>query len=407
MKVVSITAAALLVLGNLASLGITSDALGDEECRILGDPKVVLTQQKKILVATPLKNAADALGKFAEALNSLSYPKFLIRVAFLVSDSVDGTAEAARQLGSEQLRHFADVQVIEKDFNYVAPKDRHALTVQVERRKILARSRNALLEAALQPDVFAVLWLDVDVIRYPQSMIQDLLALGRPVVVPHVLIGSAGYGSDTYDRNSWKETQPEEAFAPGGPEVVFEGYEDWEEMKNARGRREHLDEIRARAMSTGLGASLGMVHGTWGYLDRYYGEKIDGVGSAALLVEARVHRAGANFPDEPYKHRLESEGFGLMAKDRGFQPCGYPFYDVRHVSETTPPPEGSVLLTSEAPSVVNPKLRSGYSKSHAGAATHAFHAFLKVTGSGATVAAIIFLVRQLCRRQMAKEAKST
>jgi len=34
-----------------------------------------------------------------------------------------------------------------------------------------------------------------------------------------------------------------------------------------------------------------------------------------------------------YKKRLESEGFGLWAKDRGFQPCGLPFYEVYHYDE--------------------------------------------------------------------------
>jgi len=108
------------------------------------------------------------------------------------------------------------------------------------------------------------------------------------------------------------------------------GYEDHVQMIKAPGNREHMDDIRDLAIRRGLGENMGMVHGTWGNLDRYYGEKIDGVGSALLLVQARVHRAGVNFPDAPYKHRLESEGFGLMAKDKGFQPCGYPFYEVAH-----------------------------------------------------------------------------
>jgi mannan polymerase complexes MNN9 subunit len=372
------------------------------------DPKAVLRQQKKILVATPLKNAADALDKFAAALNSLTYPKQLLSISFLVSDSTDGTAEAARTLGEGQLRHFANVQVIEKDFNYIAPSDRHALSVQIERRKILAESRNALLEAALQPDIFAVLWLDVDVIRFPESMIQDLLAVGRPVVAPHVLIGSAGYGSNTYDRNSWKELQPDEAFGPGGPEVVFEGYEAFPEMKGALGHREHMDEIRDRAISRGIGGSLGTVYGTWGNLDRYYGEKLDGVGSAALLVEARVHQAGAIFPVEPYKHRLESEGFGVMAKDKGFQPCGYPFYDVRHVMEATPPPDGTAESANDIPTLEDRKLRAGGSGTRPRyAAAYAFHSFVAVVGFGGIVFTSLWLVRELRRRHLAKGAKKT
>jgi len=39
------------------------------------------------------------------------------------------------------------------------------------------------------------------------------------------------------------------------------------------------------------------------------------------------------FPEQPYKHRLESEGFGLLAADHGFPVCGLPLYDVRHWDE--------------------------------------------------------------------------
>jgi len=39
------------------------------------------------------------------------------------------------------------------------------------------------------------------------------------------------------------------------------------------------------------------------------------------------------FPERPYKHRLESEGFGLLAADHGFLVCGLPLYDVRHFDE--------------------------------------------------------------------------
>jgi hypothetical protein len=67
--------------------------------------------------------------------------------------------------------------------------------------------------------------------------------------------------------------------------------------------------------------------------NRRYAVSIDGVGTAVLLVEAHVHREGVLFPEKPYKKRLESEGFGLWAKDRGFQPCGLPFYEVYHYDE--------------------------------------------------------------------------
>jgi len=266
-----------------------------------------------VLVATPLKNAEPRLGGFAAALRRLTYPKSLLSVAFLVSDSTDQTALVARQLARDVLWDFADVQVYEQDFHYEAPADRHSFAAQAARRKVLARSRNALLLSALTQDLFAVLWLDADVVHFPETFVQDLLSVGKPVVAPHVRIGDT-----TYDRNSWREEDPEHAFAPTGPDVVFEGYK---ETKASAGRRVYMDDFRAAALAGGV-------------QDTHFAVRLDGVGTAALLVEARVYRdERVLFPEQPYKHRLESEGFGLLAADHGFPACGLPLYDVRHWDE--------------------------------------------------------------------------
>merc|ERR1719183_1268530 len=121
-------------------------------------PRAFLEQNsRKVMIATPLKNAREHLGRYAAALSSLLYPKELLSVAFLVSDSVDGTAELARQLSHTTFKDFAKVQVVEESFEYEAPTDRHALSVQAKRRAVLARSRNELLKHALDDDIFAVL----------------------------------------------------------------------------------------------------------------------------------------------------------------------------------------------------------------------------------------------------------
>jgi hypothetical protein len=290
---------------------------GDDKCRALDENPLLragrVSTPKKVLIATPLKNAGHALHEFAEALQSLTYPKEHVSLAFLISDSVDNTAEVLSNLQRTTLRGFAQVKVFEQNFHYEAPEDRHAFAVQAARRGILAKSRNLLIEKALTDDTHSVLWLDVDITGYPRSLIQDLLAMGRPVVAPHVLIGPI-----TYDKNSWRETRPEEAFKPGGPEVVFEGYP---ETALAGGERIYMDDLRDSALARGVEKN------------HQYAVSIDGVGTAVLLVEARVHREGVLFPEKPYKKRLESEGFGLWAKDRGFQPCGLPFYEVYHYDE--------------------------------------------------------------------------
>jgi len=302
-----------------------SPLVGDEECRSTNDGLIkstpflahrsVIHTPKHVLVATPLKNAAAALPRFSEALRSLTYPKAYLSVAFLVSDSVDNTVQIARELRRDALHDFENVQVFEQDFHYIAPEDRHAYAVQAARRAVLAKSRNTLIEKALTEDTFAVLWLDADVTGFPKTLVEDMLSIGRPVVAPHVLIGEL-----TYDRNTWRENKPEEAFQVGGPEVVFEGYP---ETALAGGARSYMDDLRASALAKGVSGN------------ERYAVCIDGVGTAVLFVEARVHREGVLFPDVPYKKRLESEGFGLWAKDRGFQPCGLPFYEVYHFDEWT------------------------------------------------------------------------
>lgn len=302
-----------------------------------------------ILIATPVKNSASALGPFAQMLRRLNYPKNQISVAFLVSDSTDGTLEIAKRLEDGALADFANVQVIAEDFHYAPPQDRHSLAVQPQRRAVLAKSRNSLLRQALTKDIFGVLWLDIDIVDVPSTFIEDMIQTGQPVVAPGVYIGESPF---IYDRNSWRETLPNLAYASApfanvgsgltpatvvdqdggtspslvtasvGPydfaqRVDIEGFPD----AAAPGRRVYLDDLRQAAESLGENNPL-------------FGVKLDGVGTAALFVRADVHRDhGVLFPEAPYKHRLESEGFGLLAEDKGFQPCGLPLYKVKHFDE--------------------------------------------------------------------------
>jgi hypothetical protein len=271
------------------------------------------TAGKKVLILTPLKNAEDRLERYVATLNSFSYPKKLLSVGLLVSDSNDHTLEDAQNLYGHQLRDFASVHVFRKDFHYKAPEDRHSFEVQAARRKILAQSRNELVKRAMTDDISHVLWLDVDITGLPPSLIQDMIAVGKPIVAPHVRIEEL-----TYDRNSWRENHPEAFVSKEGPAIVFEGYE---ETKGAGGARDYLDDLQVLAQASGL-------------QDKMHAVPLDGVGTAVLFVDAKVHRhKDVFFPEVPYKKRLESEGFGLLAKDHGFAVCGLPLYQVQHFDE--------------------------------------------------------------------------
>eukprot|EP00746_Dinoflagellata_sp_MGD_P165456 gnl/MRDRNA2_/MRDRNA2_94743_c1_seq1.p1 gnl/MRDRNA2_/MRDRNA2_94743_c1~~gnl/MRDRNA2_/MRDRNA2_94743_c1_seq1.p1 ORF type:complete len:490 (-),score=86.25 gnl/MRDRNA2_/MRDRNA2_94743_c1_seq1:144-1613(-) len=297
-----------------------SNSFGDKECAPQKLQSTSLDDlTKRILIATPLKNAANLLETFVASLAKLSYPKSLLSVGFLVSDSEDDTAAMAAELGTRLLTEFADVGIFIKNYGYETPMDRHAFEDQGARRATLAKSRNALVKHFLTPDIDAVLWLDADIHGMPDTLVQDLLAIGRPVVAPHVLNGQSNL---TYDKNSWRRVQhtsPEfQPLSNNDSVIFFEAYQGHEEG----GRRDHMDDLRDQAQAQGI-------H------DWRYAVKLDGVGTAVLLVDAKLYREdGLLFPETPYKNRLESEGFGLLAEDKGFPACGLPLYMVRHRSET-------------------------------------------------------------------------
>jgi hypothetical protein len=48
------------------------------------------------------------------------------------------------------------------------------------------------------------------------------------------------------------------------------------------------------------------------------------VGGSTLLVHGDVHRAGVGFPEIPYRDLLETEAFGMLARDCGVIPVGLP-----------------------------------------------------------------------------------
>ncbi len=187
---------------------------------------------------------------------------------------------------------YASVEIWRKNFNFRIPDGfpRWTHAFQIPRRKILARARNQLLFRALK-DQDWVLWLDVDVIDYPPDLIERLTATGRDIVHPHCV---GRYGGPTFDLNAWRDHG-----------------------------RVRMDDLRG-------GPDL---------------VRLDTVGGSVLLVRADVHRDGLIFPCFPYgaanpavrrpgplqiNGELETEGFGIMAMDMGYQCWGMPNLEVLH-----------------------------------------------------------------------------
>jgi hypothetical protein len=242
----------------------------------------------RVLILTPVKDVLGGIPDYCDRLRSLSYPREMLSVACLESDSSDDTWEQVQEfLPALERDGFRRVNVLKRDFGYLIPVglSRHAQSIQLERRAILARSRNHLLFAALRDEDW-VLWLDVDVIEYPHDIIERLLRLGKDILHPHCVID---YGGRTFDCNGWRE----------------------------RGRL-HMDALR------GEGDVV----------------ELDTVGAAMLLIRADLHRDGLIFPPFPYglghpasregQGEIESEGLGIMALDMGHRCWGLPNLEIRH-----------------------------------------------------------------------------
>lgn len=154
--------------------------------------KKALQNEERILILTPLKDAAPYLAKYFELLAELTYPHDLIDIAFLVGDSSDDTmAVLAMELDRIQKRPdkipFRNAMVVEKDFGFQlsqSVEDRHGFEAQGPRRKAMGKARNYLLSTALKPDHSWVYWRDVDIVDNPKEIIEDFIAHDRDILVP-------------------------------------------------------------------------------------------------------------------------------------------------------------------------------------------------------------------------------
>ncbi|MBB5753990.1 glycosyltransferase [Prosthecomicrobium pneumaticum] len=160
-----------------------------------------------------------------------------------------------------------------------------------------SKERNAALRAALTAEHDWVLWLDASLLHYPPDTLRRLMAAQAKIVVPHC-VGRAG--GPSLDRSTFLEVyRPTRAeFYEHVRSGVLRPPADW-------WYRRHLHDLR--------------------YLDRV---PLHGVGAVMLLVDVSCHRAGLLFPELPYRHRAESEGFGLLARDLGIVPVGLPNLEV-------------------------------------------------------------------------------
>jgi peptide chain release factor subunit 1 len=246
----------------------------------------------RVAILTPVKDCEDQAKAYFQRLRRLSFPHENISICVLESDSRDRTHAMFQARARKVQWQFHPVQVFKRDFHYQIPQGvpRWDATIQHQRRAVLARSRNHLLFLGVR-DADWVLWLDADVIEFPDNLIDQLLAFGKEIVQPHCV---KEYGGPTYDTNGWSHSGTK-----------------------------HLHDYR--------GAGL---------------VPLTAVGGTVLLVRADCHRSGLIFPPYLYgaasplarasngmgdaRGEIETEGLGLMAADMNLECWGAPDLEVIH-----------------------------------------------------------------------------
>jgi hypothetical protein len=158
---------------------------------ITSTPKAVANEER-VLILTPLRNAAPYIEQHFDLLSQLTYPHKLIDLAFLVGDSTDDTlAVLSMELERIQSRTdsipFRSAMIVTKDFGVGVDQDvesRHGFAAQGPRRKAMGRARNYLLSAAMKPEHSWIYWRDVDIKDSPNRIIEDFIAHDRDILVP-------------------------------------------------------------------------------------------------------------------------------------------------------------------------------------------------------------------------------
>ncbi|KAI1828639.1 glycosyltransferase family 62 protein [Xylaria intraflava] len=283
-----------------------------------------IENQEAVLILTPM---ARFYQEYWDNLVKLDYPHELISLGFILPKNKDGNAATAAlqaqvsktQKGPSKGR-FRSVVIERQDFEpplaSQEESERHKMENQKARRSSMSRARNSLLFTTLGADTSWVLWLDADIIETPPSLIQDLAAHDKPLIVPNCYqrytdTETGKPAERPYDFNSWQDSsiaqQLAAAMDPG--DIILEGYREMPTYRSLMAYMGDRDDERDTEVP------------------------LDGVGGTALLVKADVHRDGAMFPPFPFYHLIETEGFAKMAKRLGWAATGLPNYKVYHYNE--------------------------------------------------------------------------
>ncbi|KAL2833366.1 Anp1-domain-containing protein [Aspergillus cavernicola] len=299
---------------------VNSSSIATVDLNPIKSTSQAVQNSERILILTPMRDAAVHMNRYFDLIYKLTYPHELIDLAFLVGDCKDDTlavltSELQRIQDQGDKIAFRSATVIQKDFGTafeMSVEDRHSFAAQGPRRKAIGRARNYLLYSALKPDHSWVYWRDVDIVDSPDTILEDFIAHDRDILVPNIWFHRYKDNVDVegrFDYNSWIESDKGRRLrATLDPDTVLaEGYKEYD---------------------TGRKYLVGM--GDWRN-NKDAEVELDGIGGVNIVVKADVHRSGINFPAYSFENQAETEGFAKMAKRAGYQVIGLPNYVVWHI----------------------------------------------------------------------------
>ncbi|KAK6358846.1 hypothetical protein TWF696_000026 [Orbilia brochopaga] len=309
-------------------IDVSAKSVSNHNLNKITSTRDAIKNRERVLILTPLRDAAAHLPRYFEVLSKISYPHDLIDLGFIVSDSSDDTlAILAMELDSVQSNSdpkvpFRSGVIIEKNFGATVSQnveDRHSFAAQGPRRKMMGKVRNFLLYSTLKPEHSWVMWRDVDIKECPETIIEDFIAHDKDIIVPNIWFHRYNEeGKDIegrFDYNSWIESDQGRKLRKtlSTDTVLAEGYREYNTS------REYM-----------------ALMGDWRN-DKDVEIELDGIGGVSILVKADVHRAGVNFPSYAFENQAETEGFARMAKRAGYQVIGLPNYVVWHIDTEEKP----------------------------------------------------------------------
>ncbi len=254
-------------------------------------------KRPSVLIATPMKNAAAFLPRYIQLIEQLDYPKEQIGIAIITSDCTDSTQHDLENLKSKWQNQYRELSIEQQDFGFHPKTERWHESIQMQRRSIIAQCRNRLARHMTQEYDFCF-FMDVDLSEMPTDILQRMMGTGHDVVVANC-VDEKG---EIFDLNNF----------------TYETHPHFKTLYRCGARRGLLQPPRGYPR---------LYLDDLGYLNLV---PLDGVGGTALLIHAGVLQQGVVFPETPYKYHLETEGFGLMARERGFSVVGMPNLKVVH-----------------------------------------------------------------------------